>query len=265
MAYSKFEKGFLDTPEGKLGFFSARSGQLKQRVDTAYFIPPELEGAQNAPVIILLHGVYGGPWSWFLQGRVHQTMRQLIDQKKCLPAVIVCPSDGAWGDGSGYVAHHGKDFEKWIGEELIEILQAEFSCLGSQSPFYISGLSMGGFGALRLGLRYPIFQAISAHSSITSLEEMTLFTQDEWQSTIEKISEPSIKSLIPSSILKPIRFDCGRDDDLLAGNESLHEYLVDSQYPHQFQILEGGHTWAYWQENVARSFQFFSEQLLKRQ
>ena len=83
---------------------------------------------------------------------------ELMRQSHISPMVLIMPSDGLWGDGSGYVSHGNpstdsnlhQDFEKWIVEEVPEIAIQTCAACSSESPRFIAGLSMGGFAALRL-------------------------------------------------------------------------------------------------------------------
>jgi hypothetical protein len=60
------------------------------------------------------------------------------------------PSDGLWGDGSGYVPHASQDFERWIVDEVPVATRIAVPACDDASPIFIAGLSMGGFAALRL-------------------------------------------------------------------------------------------------------------------
>src|SRR3546814_14097692 len=88
---------------------------------------------------------------------------KMIESGEIPPVVIAMPSDGLWGDGSGYLPHNGYDFEKWIAEDVPDVLAQSIPGAGTDAPLFISGLSMGGFGALRIGARYGHrFKGISA-------------------------------------------------------------------------------------------------------
>ena len=118
-------------------------------------------------------GVYGGHFSWTYSVGAHKVLDALIDQGEVNPVALVIPSDGHWGDGTGYFAHHGYDFERWICEDMLQGVYHFIGGISAASTHFISGLSMGGFGAMYLGIRhYDRFEAISAHSSITRVEDL---------------------------------------------------------------------------------------------
>jgi len=85
---------------------------------------------------------------------------------------------GYWGDGSGDVKHDNADYATWIVDEVPEAAAlVDARCAGS--PRFITGLSMGGYGALRLGALHPeAFTALSAHSSATHLEQLFDIVQE---------------------------------------------------------------------------------------
>src|SRR5437588_8164552 len=84
---------------------TAKSRALRQRADLSLFVPREAAAITNIPVVILLHGVYGSHWAWALKGGAHRTAAALIQAREIPPMVLAMPSDGLWGDGSGYLPH----------------------------------------------------------------------------------------------------------------------------------------------------------------
>ena len=144
-----------------LRFVTVKSNALKGRADLTIFDPGTV-GVTDVPVVILLHGVYGSHWAWTLKAGVHRTCQRLIDDRKIRPIVLVMPSDGLYADGSAYIPHMTLDYEKWIVEDVLQVVREQVPSVTGKSPFFITGLSMGGFGALRLGSKYPhLFNAFS--------------------------------------------------------------------------------------------------------
>ena len=88
-----------------LRVFTVKSSGLKGRADVCVFIPPSITTAVTLPVVILLHGVYGSSWSWPLKSGVHVQLMEKIRSGELPPMVLAMPSDGLWGDGSGYLEH----------------------------------------------------------------------------------------------------------------------------------------------------------------
>ncbi len=171
------------------------------------------------------------------------------------------PSDGLWGDGSGYVPHQHADCEKWIVEDVIDCVVECLPQLSERSNVYISGLSMGGYGALRLGAKYPHrFAGISGHSSLTHFDQMARFAKQDMSTyQLEGEHESVLYWLLENrDLLPPVRFDCGLNDPLLNGNRELHQQLEAHAVPHIYREFDGGHFWSYWSEHLRDSLFFFN-------
>jgi len=248
---------------GNLRFITVKTPNLKGRGDICLFLPLFGPETKEIPLIILLHGVYGSSWAWALKAGVHETADRMIRNRDIKPMAIAMPSDGLWGDGSAYLAHHGLDFERWIVDD-VPLAAAEVSSkINKNSPLFISGLSMGGFGALRLGIKYHSqFSGISAHSAITDLNQMSLFVDESIEGYKQQDSrEESVWDIIQTQEgrVPPLRFDCGTEDLLIEGNRKLHKQLDEEGINHQYQEFPGGHEWWYWQEHVVESLLFFNK------
>jgi enterochelin esterase-like enzyme len=251
----RFENDFLR-------YITVKSENLKGRGDICVFVPPGIENMSSCPLVILLHGVYGSSWSWALSGGVHISVLDLIRKKLIAPVTIAMPSDGLWGDGSAFLPHNNSDFEKWIAEDVPAAVKKCIPEVNDQSKIFIGGLSMGGFGALKIGVKYAeIFTAIAAHSSITNVHQMKLFVEENIENYLqEDKSEEDVFATILKykDHLPAINLDCGTSDLLLENNRLLHQQLLENNIMHDYEEYEGGHEWAYWQEHVIDSMLFFS-------
>jgi putative tributyrin esterase len=245
------------------------SGALKMRGDISLFVPPVREAPHKAPLLILLHGVFGGHWAWTMKGGVHRCALRLMSEHKLRQLAIAMPSDGLWADGSGYLAHHDADFERWIMEDVIEACQETTSLVDDASPLFLSGLSMGGYGALRLGAKYAErVCGISAHSSITNLEQMRLFVREP-PSAYADPSDQNADVLFwlreNRESLPPIRFDCGDEDLLVNENRLLHTRMVAEGIVHSYEEYPGGHDWVYWRKHIQKTLLFVESTLGARE
>lgn len=249
-----------------LRYLTIHSSYLKGRGDVTVYIPKNSEDISDLPVVILLHGVYGSHWAWTRHMNVHNVTQELIDSGKIPPMILVMPSDGLWGGGTAYVPFLGYDFEKWITEDLNEALIQKIPQISMKSPKFISGLSMGGYGALRIGSRYPnLFKAFSGHSSVTKLDQMPLFVNDYMSSSAfqqNQFGGSVFENMLNNkNNLLPFRFDCGKDDLLIKYNKELHQNLKESGINHVYEEFEGDHSFEYWQEHIVKSLVFFSNTL----
>jgi putative tributyrin esterase len=246
-----------------LRFLTFKSPALKARGDVALFVPPDIESLRDVPLVILLHGVYGSHWSWAMMGGAHLTARQMIAEKQIRPLVIAMPSDGLWGDGSGYVKHDIGDYERWIMEDVVGCVTEQIPALSAQSPVFLAGLSMGGFGALRLGAKYAAkLKGISAHSAITHYSQLKLFVEESLELYTTHNSEDELSPLYwlqqSKDFLPPLRFDCGKNDLLIEANRQLHTDLTALDIPHQYFEFAGEHNWAYWRAHLRDTLLFFA-------
>jgi putative tributyrin esterase len=134
---------------------------------------------------------------------------------------------------------------------------------------YLAGLSMGGYGAMRLGMKYADRVAgISAHSSVTSIEQLQHFVHEPMSEFLWSGAE-NVEIIHwatqNSGQVPPLRFDCGREDSLLQSNRALHAALLETGVEHVYEEFEGGHTWEYWRTNLLRTLRFTSKlESLKR-
>ena len=247
-----------------LTFVTVKSPALGRRADITLFVPPSARGVANLPIVMLLHGVYGSHWAWALKGAAHLTAARLIDEGALPPVILAMPSDGLWGDGSGYVAHAGHDAERWIIDEVPALACELVPGCTVRSPLLVAGLSMGGFGALRLAGKYPqrlaAAAALSAVTEAAQLDALIEETRDGWSAA------PADRSVLAAltgatSTLPPLRIDCGLDDPYLETNRDLHRALTHAGIAHHYAESAGGHDWPYWSTMLESTLRFFGDVL----
>lgn len=248
---------------GNLRFITVKTPNLKGRGDICIFVPPNITDDQTLAVVILLHGVYGSATDWAYNSGIHLRANEMINRGELPPMAIAMPSDGLWGDGSGYLPHHGYDFEKWIAMDVFDAMEEKIAGVKKQSPLFIAGLSMGGFGALRIGAKYGYkFKGIAGHSSITNLEQMKLFVEEGVSGLVQQ--DPVDNDVLKTfqkyrAHLPPIRFDCGSSDQLIEYNRGLHRQMEEDGLSHIYEEHQGAHTWSYWSEHVVDTLRFFAK------
>lgn len=261
----KFRTTEISNPEfesNNLRFITIKTPNLKGRGDICVFVPP-INNLKDIPIVTLLHGVYGSAWIWTHKAGVHFTALKMMESNLIKPMVIAMPSDGLWGDGSAYLHHNSKNFEAWIVEDVIEAVIENIDCTSKKSDLFISGLSMGGYGALRLGAKYPQkYKGISAHSSITDIAQMRLFVEEDASDYVQdENTETSVFNtmLKNKNSLPPIRFDCGKSDLLIDYNRKLNQKMTASNIDHSYEEFEGKHEWEYWQKHIKDTLMYFDK------
>lgn len=237
------------------------SPALRHRADVTLCLPP---GATERPLplLILMHGVYGSHWNWWALGNLPAIAAEMRAARDIIPFAIAMPSDGLWSDGSGYLAHKQFDAESWIVVDVPACLHGLFPQIQT-GKIFLAGLSMGGFGALRIGAKHASRVAgISAHSPVTSLADLRQFVQDPIEKDLaagKRDADLLYWMRRNRSRLPPIRFDCGTEDSLLPANRALHTAFVRARIPHGYEEHPGGHDWAYWQQHVRTTLRFVSQ------
>jgi len=215
----------------------------------------------NVPVIYLLHGVFSSHWAWMFSGGAHQVYEQIRQNVDLPEFVLVMPSDGLYGDGSGYVNRDCGRFRDWIVEDVPRAVGHIVPEISSHSNHYIAGLSMGGYGALRIGAQHSDFyRGMAAHSPITKPQDFDFFTdQNPVQNTHDSEGLLSLGELLSGqSNLPPFRFDCGDEDVLSDANRQLHQFLKQQNIQHDYQEFPGGHDWVYWNRYLVKTLLFFA-------
>ncbi len=249
------------TPRG-LVFATVKSPALGRRADLTLYRPPQVEGRRSVPIVVLLHGVYGSHWAWAFKGGAHQTAQSLIDQGDIPPLVLAMPSDGLWGDGSGYVRHVDHDAERWIVDEVPAAACAVLRECDGASLLAIAGLSMGGFAALRLAGRHPRrFCAAAGLSSITEAPQLDALIEespDAWTGTSVLDALCRAEAALP-----PMRLSCGTDDALLPANRRLHAALAAAGIAHEYAEHPGGHDWDCWRRQLEDTLRFLAREITR--
>ncbi|MBO0929826.1 alpha/beta hydrolase [Fibrella aquatilis] len=245
-----------------LRHITVKTPNLAGRGDITLWLPSDSNEKEPLPLVLLLHGVYGSHWAWALKGGAHLTAARLIGERQISPVALAMPSDGLWGDGSGYLPHHQRQFDRWITDDVPPaVAEAVGSNVQFSPDLFIAGLSMGGFGALRLAARYPHrFRAAYGLSSITHLDQLPLFVEEPRSDYAQP--DPTNESVLALMLknrdhLPPFRFDCGTDDVLIDHNRALHQQLTEAQIPHGYAEYPGGHEWPYWEEHLTDALLFF--------
>lgn len=248
------------SPDGLLEA-TVYSAALGRRVDVTLFrLETDPDATSELPVVILLHGVYGSHWSWARSGRAHETLRSLTSAGEVSPCILAMPSDGMWGIGSGYVDRPGEDSEGWIVHELPDIVHRVWPA-ASVDSLAVAGLSMGGWGALRLAGRFPgRFFAAAGMSPLTHVDRIAGYAGASARAahSATRIDSPDLLDTLVSSAsgLPPLRISCGIEDDLIESARALHESLAEHGIDHDYVEGPGRHDWGYWSQELADVLRF---------
>ena len=123
----------------------------------------------------------------------------------------------------------------------------------------ISGLSMGGYGSMKIGLKYPtVFGSISSMSGALGYMQ---WSEDADAMVTEGIDVASndpfqLALKVPDTTMPAIYLDCGKQDDLMDDSRKFDALLRRNAIPHTFNQFEGGHDWAYWDAHIQDVLRF---------
>lgn len=214
--------------------------------------------------LYLLHGVYGSCTDWLCGTRIRRWA-------EARDLAVVMPS----GENSMYLDNPAAAFGKFIGRELVDFTRRTFPLSQKREDTYIGGLSMGGFGALRNGLKYhETFGAIIALSAVAMLDADILNPSEtstlpidrmavrRWHygndlmAALESDRNPAclVKKLAEEGAEFPaIYMACGESDFLLEKNKAFHALLQTCHVPHTFELGPGSHEWDFWDRYLLKA------------
>jgi S-formylglutathione hydrolase FrmB len=234
-------------PTGTIHFDSRA---LQGATTYTVFLPdPGKAGPGPYPVLLQLHGRYDDHRAWMEKSRLWSYVERI-------PLIVVMPSGGNfwWSN----ISPHGMNdpvyafnYDDFLMQDLWEHVMVTYP-VRTGERWAVGGLSMGGFGALRLGLKYPDrFCSIFAHSSVIP----TAMELDEWLPLVTSEARADMdcyrwaERRTPEDLPR-LSFDCGVDDWLVDHNRRFHLHLERLGLPHTYAEHAGGHTWDYWDLHV---------------
>lgn len=214
------------------------------------------------PTLYLLHGLHGNDSNWLY----HTNIVKIAEK---FNIAVILPN----GENSFYIDHEERRnyYGKLIGEELVTESRKLFPLSHKREDTFIGGLSMGGYGALRNGLKYcDTFGGIIAFSSALLQKEIMnpkkhrddhpFGQRDYIEATFGPIdqfheNENNMEYLIKvvkesGKTIPELYIACGTDDDLIEQNRAFHHYLEKLNIKHTYIETEGAHDWAFWSKEI---------------
>lgn len=250
-----------------------QSPSMKKTYKAAVVLPASYAKSKGSyPVLYLLHGGSGHFRDWLKLPPDSLLVKNLANQYN---VIIVMPEGEAfsWYMDSPY--DPASQFETHIIKEVIPKIDSTYRTVKSSKGRAITGLSMGGHGAMYLSTRHPdIFCAASTMSGSMDMNfsnykmnaDLLKSLNDRFQKllgTSDANSEVFVKNSIMNMVdtIKKnglaIFIDCGVDDFLLGANRALHQRLVYNGTPHDYIERPGGHSWEYWDNALPYHLLFF--------
>ena len=226
-------------------------------------LPPGYRAARTTryPVLYLLHGWAGHYTDWV-------TRTNVADYAAQYRMIVVMPEgNNSWYVDSGGVATD--KYESYILRELIPDVDKRFRTIQARYGRAVAGLSMGGYGAIKYGLKYPSTFAFAA--SMSGAFGVTRYTENEmgganWEPFLKTFGPIGSETRKANDVFEIARglstarvtslpyfyLDCGTEDAAqhFKPNRELSEVFLEKKIAHEYRELPGGHSWAYWDQQV---------------
>lgn len=255
------------------------SASLGQDVAYAVWLPASYAaGGGPYPVLYLLHGLFEGPDFWERRG-----LEPILEQAEArgeMPEVVVVAVDG--GDSFFVNGPEGR-YEDLATRDIVNYVESSFRVVPGRKGRVLLGVSMGGYGALRIAFEHPrAFAAVATHSAML-LEEMPTLAEGagRWQmrafhhafgdpmdAALWRAADPlGLARRVDPAAVPPLYFDCGSEDryGLYAGNQALDRILTERRIPHEFALHPGDHGYAYVRSVLPLSLRFLGKVLNRGQ
>lgn len=261
---------------------SIQSEIMDKQIKYSVYLPPDYSiSNRHYPVVYLLHGYGGNEITWFQFYEMNRLMDQAINSGEIPPMIVIMPD----GEKSWFIdSADGKvKWESMFLTELMPQLEKKYRIREGKRTRGIAGLSMGGFGALTLGMRHTdLFAAVGALSAevFDNNKDITRREQAQYDRMFaptfgkpglegeERFTE-HIRVHAPIYIatnadvekLKSVRYwiDCGDDDFLSVKNGVFHAVLLEREIPHEYRVRDGGHRGDYWHSGLIPALAFIGK------
>ena len=227
----------------------------------------EMANEARYPVLYLLHGAFGCYSDWSKKADLHSLANKY-------GVIIVCPD----GQDSWYFdspIDPQMQFETYVSKELVAYIDSHYRTFDNRFMRAITGLSMGGHGALFLAWRHPdVFWSCGSMSGNMDITQYP----DEWHIK-DRLGEQAdnaqrwrdhavcnLVELLKNSTLEPaqnIIIDDGLNDIFIKNNIALHEQLVEAGIDHDFTVRPGRHSWDYWVSSLDYHMLFFYKAFIR--
>lgn len=239
-------------------------------------LPTDYRGSRNTryPVLYLLHGLSGHYTDW-------ATRTNVADYAARYRIIVVMPegNDGWYTDSATVPADK---YEGYFIKELIPDVQKRYRTIESRYGRGVAGLSMGGYGAVKFGLKYPATFAFAASMSgaldAASWPEKDLLPGAIRESVTRVFGPDGSETRKANDLFELVRsmpgarisslpylyFDCGTEDPVCGSNPPFAALLREKKVPHEYRQLPGNHSWQYWDRQVQEVLKIAGEKLSAR-
>jgi len=254
------------TPKVAMRDITFHSAALNRDMQYRVVLPLNIAAGQKLPVVYLLHGGGGGFHDW----SNYSDVAGFADRG----LILVMPE----GDSSYYTnsAERPQDrYEDYIVSDLISDVESRLPVASGRASRAIVGVSMGGFGAVKLALKYPqlfafaggISPAVDVPSRPFSLKRLQQWRFHSsifgpWGSKTRHDNDPFVLARSADPAKTPYIFlTCGEQEGLLPSNRAFSVLLGQRHFYYEFHTAPGDHNWTQWNLWIPSLFQSLSERI----
>lgn len=242
-----------------------KSDALKMGVSVNVILPEYLTTkGEKFKTLYLLHGLSDDHTGWTRYSSIERYARD-HGIAVVMPAVA-----RSWYSDTAY----GANYFTFVTEELPEVCRGYFKGMSdAREDNFVGGLSMGGYGALKVALTYPekFCGCISLSGALDITRKGRPYILEEWQGNfgfdIESAealegSDNDLFALVRKDInegkkLPEIYLWCGTEDSLIAINRKFNAYLDELGVDHIYTESEGNHSWKWWDKHIELGIENF--------
>ena len=223
---------------------------------------PTSKGRKLHPTLFLLHGLSDDHTIW-----ARRTSIERYAAKRNLAVIMPAVGRSFYQDTAS-----GARYWTFLSKELPAIMRSFFPLSEKRADNFAAGLSMGGYGALRLALAYPdkFAAGVSFSGALDYVRRLrdsgktgSRITQAEWNA-VAGVGTDAARStsdlwhltrrVASRSGPKPaLWLSCGTEDDIIGDTRSFHRHLEGAGYLHHYEEGPGAHDWAFWDRQIERT------------
>lgn len=228
---------------------------------------------QYFPSVYVLHGAWGNYMDWHKNVTKPELLQNLADQYQM---ILITPGVAPSSYYHDSPLMDSVQYETYISKELIPYIDQNFPTIKDKNARAITGLSMGGHGAMMIAAKHPhLFTAAGSMSGVMNIDVRTWIGNESTQKERQKSQREMLGDINYDYPFSPytavgliskmkenniaLLIDCGVDDFLIETNRQLHRLLLENGTPHEYTERPGSHTWDYWTEALPFHLLFINQ------
>lgn len=264
--------------QAKVDTIEVYSKAMEKMLKAAVTTPSTYDGSKQFATLYLLHGGSGVFSDWHQKVTEPGLVNKMAEEYNL---IIVTPGVGPHSYYFDSPLMDSVQYETYITTELITHIDKTYRTLAQKESRAITGLSMGGHGAIMLGAKHPeIFIAATSMSGVMNIDtrlwkvsaEFSTLRQSQQKAMLgdDLIYDAPFSTYTAVGLVDKMKenriallMDCGVDDFLLETNRQMHQMLLENGTPHDYTERPGAHTWEYWTSALPYHLLFIDKHLVR--